>query len=162
MEESKFENALRGSPNDREVLRQYADWLSNQGDPRAEILKCEMDLRDARRRLRDIESKRSLLSSSFEKHLDWLDSVLPNYIVAPISGTFYSAPEPDSQPYVALHAYCHASTVVGIIEADNMFYEVAAEHVGVVSEILIKGHSKVESGQLLFKISRPPLFRAGG
>ena len=162
MDESSFESELNESPNDGALLRRYAEWLGKHGDSRAELLQCEIDRRDAANRLRNIEDRATSLAWKFGEYLDWLDRVMPNFVLSPTTGTFYSAPRPDAEPYVTLDAYCSADTIVGIVESMKLFNEIPAVHAGVVAEIFVDNESKVELGQPLFRISRPPTLLAGG
>lgn len=73
-------------------------------------------------------------------------------IKSPMVGTFYSAPSPDSAPFVSEGAQVSQDSVVCILEAMKVMNEVHADCAGTVVEILVKNGSPVEYGQPLFKV----------
>jgi len=73
-------------------------------------------------------------------------------VVAPIVGTFYSSPSPDSPPYVEVGDRVKAGSVMCIIEAMKLMNEIEAEVAGVVREVLVENDDPVEYGQVLFRI----------
>ncbi|RKY08097.1 MAG: acetyl-CoA carboxylase biotin carboxyl carrier protein [Planctomycetota bacterium] len=73
-------------------------------------------------------------------------------IKSPIVGTFYSAPSPDSKPYVAVGSEVRPDTVVCIVEAMKVMNEIKAETYGTIVEIACEVGEAVEYGQVLFKV----------
>jgi acetyl-CoA carboxylase biotin carboxyl carrier protein len=73
-------------------------------------------------------------------------------ISSPLVGTFYSAPSPDSEPYIEAGSRVEPETVVCIIEAMKVMNEVKAEVTGSIVEVLVKTGQAVEYGQSLFKV----------
>jgi acetyl-CoA carboxylase biotin carboxyl carrier protein len=73
-------------------------------------------------------------------------------IKSPIVGTFYSAPSPDSEPFVRMGDNIQNDTVVCIIEAMKLMNEIQAEVNGEVSRIYVENGQPVEYGQALFGI----------
>jgi acetyl-CoA carboxylase biotin carboxyl carrier protein len=73
-------------------------------------------------------------------------------ITSPIVGTFYTAPSPDSEPYVKVGDHITADTVVCIVEAMKVMNEIKAETNGTVEKIMVSNGQAVEFGQALFKI----------
>lgn len=73
-------------------------------------------------------------------------------ITAPIVGTFYAAPAPDSPDYVQVGDRVNAGQVLCIIEAMKLMNEIEADAAGVIKEILVKNEEPVEYGQVLFRI----------
>lgn len=73
-------------------------------------------------------------------------------ITAPLVGTFYSAPDPKSEPFVKVGSKVTPNTVVCILEAMKLFSEVEAEVDGEITEILVKDGEFIEFGQPLFKV----------
>src|SRR5207244_13020392 len=67
-------------------------------------------------------------------------------------GTFYSRPNPESEPYVKVGSKVTPTTVVGLIEAMKMFNEITAGVTGTVAEILIENQQAVEYGTVLFRV----------
>ena len=76
------------------------------------------------------------------------------YIKAPMVGTFYRAPSPESPPFVEVNAKVSENSVVCIIEAMKIMNEIQAEVKGTVVEILVENGQPVEYGQRMFKIKR--------
>jgi acetyl-CoA carboxylase biotin carboxyl carrier protein len=77
-----------------------------------------------------------------------------SYIKAPMVGTFYRAPSPESPPFVEVSAKVSENSVVCIIEAMKIMNEIQAEAKGTVVEILVENGQPVEYGQRLFKIKQ--------
>ena len=75
-------------------------------------------------------------------------------IKSPMVGTFYSAHDPDSPPYVDAGANVTPDTVVCIVEAMKVFNEIKAEISGTIEKVLVKNEQPVEYGQPLF-LARP-------
>lgn len=73
-------------------------------------------------------------------------------VTAPIVGTFYAAPAPDTEDYVKIGDRVTRGTVLCIIEAMKLMNEIEAETDGVISEILVNNEDPVEYGQPLFRI----------
>lgn len=73
-------------------------------------------------------------------------------IKAPMVGTFYAKPSPDSEPYVELDSPVSPSTVVCIIEAMKVMNEIKAENEGTIAEVCVKNGQAVEYGQVLFRV----------
>jgi acetyl-CoA carboxylase biotin carboxyl carrier protein len=73
-------------------------------------------------------------------------------ITSPMVGTFYSAPNPDSGPFVSAGSPVTPDTVVCLIEAMKVFNEIKAEVSGTVARVLVQNGSAVEFGQTLFLV----------
>ncbi len=76
------------------------------------------------------------------------------YVKAPMVGTFYRAPSPESPPFVDVNTKVVENTVVCIIEAMKIMNEIQAETKGAVVEVLVENGQPVEYGQRLFKVSQ--------
>jgi len=73
-------------------------------------------------------------------------------IDAPLVGTFYSAPSPDSEPYVTVGSSVGRGMIVCVIEAMKTMNEIESEADGEIAEILVRSGDPVEYGQPLFKL----------
>jgi len=73
-------------------------------------------------------------------------------IRSPMVGTFYSAPDPDSPPYVKVGDHVGPETTVCIIEAMKVFNQIPAESSGKIVAVLVENGEPVEYGQPLFKL----------
>jgi acetyl-CoA carboxylase biotin carboxyl carrier protein len=73
-------------------------------------------------------------------------------IKSPMVGTFYSAPSPDSDPFVSVGTHVGDDTAVCIIEAMKVMNEIQAQCAGTIAEICVKNAQPVEFGQVLFRV----------
>jgi acetyl-CoA carboxylase biotin carboxyl carrier protein len=73
-------------------------------------------------------------------------------INSPMVGTFYSAPSPDTPPFVSVGTSIGPESVVCIVEAMKVFNEIKAEIAGTVEKILVKNEQAIEYGQTLFLV----------
>ena len=73
-------------------------------------------------------------------------------IESPMVGTFYSAPDPDSGPFVKPGQEVSADSVVCLVEAMKVFNEIKAEIAGRVEKVLVGNGEAVEFGQKLFLV----------
>jgi acetyl-CoA carboxylase biotin carboxyl carrier protein len=73
-------------------------------------------------------------------------------IESPMVGTFYSAANPDSPPFVTVGTAIAPDKVICIIEAMKIFNEIKAECAGVIAKVMVKNGDAVEFGQPLFLV----------
>jgi len=73
-------------------------------------------------------------------------------IKAPMVGTFYRAPSPESPPYVEVGQVVESGQVICIIEAMKLMNEIKSEIKGKILEILVDNAEPVEFGQPMFLI----------
>lgn len=73
-------------------------------------------------------------------------------IAAPMVGTFYCSPSPDSEPFVSVGDRVDADKVVCIIEAMKVMNEIKAEVSGTINEIVCKTGQAVEFGEVMFRV----------
>jgi len=73
-------------------------------------------------------------------------------VESPMVGTFYTASDPDSPPFVQVGDTIGPDTVVCIIEAMKVFNEVKAGVAGVIERVLVENAEPVEFGQKLFSV----------
>ncbi len=78
------------------------------------------------------------------------DKLIP--VISPMVGTFYSAPSPDSDPYVSVNQKVSNGDVVCIVEAMKLMNEIEAEASGRIVKILVENGQPVEYGQTIFLI----------
>ncbi|PSQ80415.1 MAG: acetyl-CoA carboxylase biotin carboxyl carrier protein [Bacteroidetes bacterium QS_1_63_11] len=71
-------------------------------------------------------------------------------VKAPIVGTFYRAPSPDSDPFVEEGDSVEEGDVLCIIEAMKLMNEIECETSGTIKEILVEDAEPVEFDQPLF------------
>ena len=73
-------------------------------------------------------------------------------IDAPMVGTFYRSPNPDSSAFVEVGQRVTKGTVLCIVEAMKLMNEIESETGGEIVEILVENGQPVQFGQPLFKI----------
>ena len=73
-------------------------------------------------------------------------------ITSPMVGTFYSAPSPESPPYVTIGQEVTEDTVVCLVEAMKVMNEIKAEVRGVIAEVIAENGKPVQFGQVLFTV----------
>ena len=80
----------------------------------------------------------------------------PNIVTikAPMVGTFYSKPNPNSENFVKVGMSITPDTTICIIEAMKVFNEIPAEVSGKVVAVLVDNEQPVEFGKPLFKIDK--------
>jgi acetyl-CoA carboxylase biotin carboxyl carrier protein len=71
---------------------------------------------------------------------------------SPMVGTFYSAPDPDSEPFVSEGQTVSRGDVLCLIEAMKMFNQIESELSGTVAAVLVESGQPVEFDQPLFVI----------
>lgn len=73
-------------------------------------------------------------------------------INAPMVGTFYKSPSPESDAYVKVGDTVSSESIVCILEAMKLFNEIQADISGEITEILVEDGQMVEYGQPLFRV----------
>lgn len=73
-------------------------------------------------------------------------------IKAPMVGTFYRAPSPESQSFIEVGQNIDIGQVVCIIEAMKLMNEIKSDAKGKIVEVLVENGHPVEFGQPLFLI----------
>jgi len=74
------------------------------------------------------------------------------YIKSPMVGTFYTAANPQSPPFVKIGDSVHPEKTVCILEAMKVFNEIQAEMTGKILAVLVTNGEPVEYGKPLFKV----------
>lgn len=73
-------------------------------------------------------------------------------INSPMVGTFYSAPSPDADAFVAVGQAVKVGDAVCIVEAMKMFNKIESELEGTIKQVLVNDGDPVEFDQPLFEI----------
>ena len=74
------------------------------------------------------------------------------YVTSPIVGTFYRAPNPDSEPFVKVGDSVEKGKVVCIVEAMKLMNEIECDVSGTVVEVFPQNGQPVEYGERLFAL----------
>ena len=73
-------------------------------------------------------------------------------VTAPVVGTFYRSPTPDTDPYVEVETTVKKGQILCVIEAMKLMNEIEAECDGRIFAILVENAQPVEYAQPLFLI----------
>lgn len=76
----------------------------------------------------------------------------PDYVKAPLVGTFYTSPSPKEPNFVEVGQTVKAGQALCIIEAMKVMNEILAEKSGVIVKVMVEKGQPVEFGQNLFEI----------
>lgn len=75
-------------------------------------------------------------------------------ITSPMVGTFYTAPSPDSKPFIELNQPIRSGETLCIVEAMKMFNQIESEISGKVIARLVENGEPIEFGQELFVVEK--------
>ncbi len=75
-----------------------------------------------------------------------------HYVVSPIVGTFYRAPNPDADPYVKVGDTVDGGKTLCIIEAMKLMNEIESDLSGTIVKVFPENAQPVEFGERLFAI----------
>ena len=75
-----------------------------------------------------------------------------NFVNSPIVGTFYRAPNPNSEAFVQVGDRIKPGQTLCIVEAMKLMNEIQADHAGVITKIFVDNGQGVEFGQKLFAV----------
>ena len=92
---------------------------------------------------------------SIQTKEEGLEEVVENdhYIVkAPLVGTYYQAPSPDSEPFVRINQKVTKGDVLFIVEAMKVMNEITSPVSGTIMKISVKDMSMVEFDQDVMEI----------
>lgn len=73
-------------------------------------------------------------------------------VTSPIVGTFYSAPSPDSPPFVKVGDKVEKGQTLCIVEAMKLMNEIESDKTGTIEKIVVSNAQPVEFGEVLFLI----------
>ena len=79
-------------------------------------------------------------------------AVSGTWVKAPLGGTYYAAPSPESEPFVTVGKRVKKGDVLMIIESMKLMNEVLCEQDGIVAEILVQNGDAVEFDQPILRI----------
>lgn len=74
-------------------------------------------------------------------------------VTAPMVGTFYAAPSPESPPFVSVGDHVSAGQTLCIIEAMKIMNEIESDVTGRIAKIVVQNAEPVEYGQPIFLIT---------
>lgn len=77
-----------------------------------------------------------------------------DFITSPFVGTYYSAPNPESDDFVKVGQAVAAGQAVCIVEAMKLFNEIDTEFPCIIEEMLVESGQPVEFGAKLFRVKK--------
>ena len=77
-----------------------------------------------------------------------------HYVVSPIVGTFYRAPNPDADPYIKVGDAVDTGKTLCIVEAMKLMNEIESDISGTIVKVFPGNAEPVEVGERLFAIRR--------
>jgi acetyl-CoA carboxylase biotin carboxyl carrier protein len=109
--------------------------------------KVEIELEPAAVGTPTADRRVSLSAVDAERATAAADTRVP--VVAPLVGTFYRSPQPNTRPFIQEGDVVEPGQTVGIVEAMKIMNQVASEHHGRVAEIAVNDGDWVEFHQPL-------------
>ena len=95
----------------------------------------------------------SLAAASAPEFTKEISGAIP--VLSPMVGTYYAAPNPETQAFVEVGSEVTVGDTLCVIEAMKIFNHVEAECTGIVRRILKNSGDPVEFGETLFLIETP-------
>lgn len=144
-------------------LRQIKNLMKEFED--SKIHKLEINDKDFSIKLekQELVFSSSPISDSAHKSLPVQEVTVPiteeiventNTIVkAPLVGTFYAAPSPDSDPFVQVGSKVKKGDVIFIIEAMKVMNEITSPVSGTIAKVNVQDGSMVEFGEVVLEIT---------
>jgi acetyl-CoA carboxylase biotin carboxyl carrier protein len=74
------------------------------------------------------------------------------FVKAPLTGIFYAASSPTSQPYVSPGQHISVGQVIGLIEAMKLFNEIKSDQTGRVVRVVAETGKLVKAKQPLIEV----------
>ncbi len=98
------------------------------------------------------KSRQKEVPASAGKAVEAEEKTNAHKLLSPMTGTFYRAPSPTSEPFVKVGDSVTAGQTVCIVEAMKMMNEIKADKAGKVIKILFENGKPVEKGSVLVHI----------
>ena len=75
-----------------------------------------------------------------------------HFVVSPIVGTFYRAPNPDADPYIKVGDTVDSGRTLCIVEAMKLMNEIESDASGTIVKVFAENAQPVEFGERLFAL----------
>jgi len=75
-----------------------------------------------------------------------------HYVLSPIVGTFYRAPNPDADPYIKVGDAVDSGRTLCIVEAMKLMNEIESDASGAIVKVFPENAQPVEFGERLFAL----------
>jgi acetyl-CoA carboxylase biotin carboxyl carrier protein len=73
-------------------------------------------------------------------------------VIAPLTGVFYNAASPDSEPFVKVGDRVETGAILCILEAMKLFNEIQSDYAGTIARVVPQNGELVSQGEELFWI----------
>ena len=100
------------------------------------------------------EAETLSISEPTDMHAQTINNNGFHEVKAPMIGTFYQSPDPDSEAFVKVGDPINEGDTLCIIEAMKMMNKIESEISGTIERILIQNGDPVEFDQVLFLVSK--------
>ena len=100
------------------------------------------------------ESEALSTSEPEEMHAQTISNNGFHEVKAPMIGTFYQSPDPDSEAFVKVGDPVSEGDTLCIIEAMKMMNKIESDISGTIERVLIQNGDPVEFDQVLFLVSK--------
>lgn len=140
-----------------EKLKEMASVMRENGLTLLELTEGETTLRMERKAgtAEPVRETPQTIPAAVQTHTQEIAPVPPipgTEVKSPMVGVFYSAPSPDSEPYVQVGSKVKKGDTLCIIEAMKLLNEINADRDGEITEISAAAGQVVEYGQTLFRM----------
>lgn len=140
-----------------EKLKEMASVMRENGLTLLELTEGETTLRMERKAgtAEPVRETPQTIPAAVQTHTQEMAPVPPlpgTEVKSPMVGVFYSAPSPDSEPYVQVGSKVKKGDTLCIIEAMKLLNEINADRDGEITEICAAAGQIVEYGQTLFRM----------
>ena len=100
------------------------------------------------------ESETQSTSEPLDVHTQTISNNGFHEIKAPMIGTFYQSPDPDSEAFVKVGDPVSEGDTLCIIEAMKMMNKIESDISGTIERVLVQNGDPVEFDQVLFLVSK--------
>lgn len=134
---------------DKKIIKEFADLMDELSLTEIEYGKADWHIRLSRAKSNDTPTIAPVVHNEpvKQKIAEMLDD--KNIIRSPMLGVVYTAPDPDSEPYIQIGDYVTEDQTLFLIEAMKTFNPVKSPRAGKVVDILIQDRNAVEFDQPL-------------
>lgn len=141
-------------PDHKQTVDFLADIMKEYGLAEAKIRCGEVEVGFREVELYEAEGPREVFAtSSYLEPVAAPEVPVGTPLNSPMNGIYYSAPSPNSSPFVKEGDSVTAGQVVGLIEAMKVFNEITATVSGTVVRLCVESGQVVQPGDTLMLIS---------
>ena len=138
----------------KSIIKEFEDSSVHKLEITEKDFTVKLEKRDSSQPIQYVTQKEEKFPGNIVIETKHIEIEENNYIKvkAPLVGTFYSKPSPDSSSFVGLNQHVNKGDVLFIIEAMKVMNEITSPVSGVVRKISVKNSDMVEFGQIVMEI----------